>query len=124
MWNARTCTSSLTNNEQELPRAFVRRCLGLDIELTDDDFVATLAKRGQALFTNQFDSEMIFTTVAEALLEKRTQLRQAGETWLPGQAEYLDHLEAILALRKYQPDMKEQDAIKEMAALTYNKHQV
>ncbi len=111
-----------TNNEQELPWAFIRRCLVLDIELDDDDFVDTLVKRGKSLFADEFDSETVFTDVAEIVLAKRQALQQAGETWLPGQAEYLDHLEAILALRKYQPDLNQQDAIDEMARLTYRKH--
>jgi len=62
--------------------------------------------------------------VAEGLLKKRRELAQTGESWLPGQAEYLEHLEAILALRKYQPAMSEQAAIDEIAALTYNKQRV
>jgi len=113
-----------TNNEQELPRAFVRRCLVLDIEIADATFVETLAERGKALFQDKFENDDIFTTVAEGLLEKRKELAQTGETWMPGQAEYLDHLEAILALRQYQPNTDEKVAIDAMAALTYNKQRV
>ncbi len=118
-----------TNNEQELPWAFVRRCLVLDIELDEETFVDTLAKRGKALFTEQFaaekfDTETVFTEVAQTLLEKRQELQQIGESWLPGQAEYLDHLQAILALRKYQPDLDQQTVIDEMARFTYYKHRL
>ncbi len=113
-----------TNNEQDLPAAFVRRCLVLDISLGEEkEFVATLAKRGKALFGGQFDSDDIFTTVANQLWEKRKQISALGGAWLPGQAEYLDHLEAVLTIKKHQPTLVEADAIEEMAELTYNKFQ-
>ena len=110
-----------TNEEQELPPAFVRRCLVLDIELKDEDFVDTLSARGRALFPEGFDDEGIYRTVAEQLLEKRKALRNAGETRLPGQAEYLDHLEAVLAMKQYEPDRQEKDFVDELARLTYRK---
>ena len=110
-----------TNEEQELPPAFVRRCLVLDIELKDEDFVDTLSARGRALFPEGFDDEGTYRTIAEQLLEKRKALRNAGETRLPGQAEYLDHLEAVLAMKQYEPDRKEKDLVDELARLTYRK---
>ncbi len=112
-----------TNNEQALPPAFVRRCLVLDLVLDEkqEKFVETLAERGKALFGEQFTDHKIFDKVAEQLWDKRKKLKESGETRLPGQAEYLDHLEAILAMKKYDPDRDEDKAIKELAALTYAK---
>jgi len=110
-----------TNEEQELPPAFVRRCLVLDIELKDEDFVDTLAARGKALFPEGFEDEGIYRQIAKQLLDKRKALRNAGETRLPGQAEYLDHLEAVLAMKQYESDRKEQELVDELARLTYRK---
>ena len=110
-----------TNNEQELPPAFIRRCLVLDIVLDDEDFVETLSSRGQALFGSKFDDENVYRRIAKQLLVKRRKLRGEGEQRVPGQAEYLDHLEALLAMKKYDPDQDEETAIAELATLTYNK---
>ncbi len=110
-----------TNNEQELPPAFVRRCLVLDIELEEDAFVETLAARGKALLPQGFDDETVYRKLAEQLLDKRKQLRNAGETRLPGQAEYLDHLEALRAMKRFEPDKTDDELIEELARLTYDK---
>jgi len=115
-----------TNNEQSLPPAFIRRCLVLDLEFEEETFVDTLADRGKALFGERFRqlgmaSGDICRKVAEDLLKKRQELQARGETRLPGQAEYLDHLEAILAMKKYDPDWNEYKVIQEIAALTYKK---
>ncbi len=110
-----------TNEEQELPPAFVRRCLVLDIELKDEDFVDTLAARGRALFPKGFEDDGSYRRIAEQLLEKRKALRKTGETRLPGQAEYLDHLEAVLAMKQYEPGRREQELVDELARLTYRK---
>ncbi len=111
-----------TNDEQELPPAFVRRCLVLDIAFKDEEaFVTTLAERGRALFASGFDSDEIYNNVASQLWSKREKAALAGATVLPGQAEYLDHLEAVLAMKEYAPDLKESEAVKELAKLTYNK---
>jgi MoxR-like ATPase len=111
-----------TNDEQQLPQAFVRRCLVLDIVLPTekDDFVQTLTKRGEALFQEDFQDKELCRTVAEMLWDKRKKLQ--GAPYLPGQAEYLDHLVAIQAMQSFDPDISEQDAIQELAKLTYAKN--
>lgn len=119
-----------TNNEQDLPPAFERRCLTLDLSLPSgkksgdkDRFIALLERRGQALFAKEFNEDLdIFRRVAEQVWEKRQALRQAGELRLPGQAEYLDHLEAIIAIRRFYPDKNTEQASKELAGLTYGKY--
>jgi len=93
----------------------------LDLKLEDGEFVDTLSRRAQALFGDRFQNPETCRKVAEQLLEKRRKLRNAGEIRLPGQAEYFDHLEAILAIKQYEPDRDEEEAIAELAALTYNK---
>ena len=111
-----------TNDEQQLPQAFVRRCLVLDIVLPkkEEDFVQTLSKRGEALFGNQFSSDTLCRKVAEMLWDKRKKLQ--GAPYLPGQAEYLDHLAAIQAMQSFDPDVSEKDAMEELAELTYTKN--
>lgn len=120
-----------TNNEQDLPPAFERRCLVLDLSLPDKDteedqkeFIEILSKRGKALFAEaEFESEEIFEDIAKQVWDKRQKLKQAGELRRPGQAEYLDHLEAILAIKKYDIDMDEKSASEALSALTYKKYE-
>ena len=113
-----------TNEEQELPQAFVRRCLVLDLALPESKelFIQVLAQRGKALLGRHFKSGEIFTEVAEQLWGKREEVRKSGSPFLPGQAEYLDHLEAIKAMRVIDPDTDEQKAIEELAELAYKKN--
>lgn len=110
-----------TNNEQELPPAFVRRCLVLDIVLEERTFVETLASRGRALFADEFEDDAIFEKVAQQLLDKRRKLKSSGEIRLPGQAEYLDHLEALVVMKQCDTGQSVQDHLDELARLTYNK---
>ena len=116
-----------TNNEQALPPAFERRCLTLDLSLPDKPedeqrFVALLEQRGKGLFGDRMHNQEIFAEVARQIWNKRQQLKKAGESRRPGLAEYLDHLEAILAIRRYHPRTDEMAASKELAELTYEKY--
>jgi MoxR-like ATPase len=81
-----------TNDERDLPRAFVRRCVVLSLTLpTVDDLVsigeAHLGKRPGDLFRQ----------AAELLVEAREEARSRGEPG-PSTAEYLDFLRACLVL--------------------------
>ncbi len=118
-----------TNDEQELPPAFQRRCLTLDLSLPSGSsekdkarFVELLARRGRALFAEKFDDQSLFEEIAEQVWEKREALRKSGDNRRPGQAEYLDHLEAILAMKAFEPDKSESEASEALAALTYGKY--
>jgi len=113
-----------TNGEQQLPQAFVRRCLVLDIVLPKDEeeFVAKLTSRGQALFAERFDSHKTCSKVAKMLWRKRKEVELGSSPYLPGQAEYLDHLAAILAMKEFDPPTSEQDAIEQLAPLAYGKN--
>ena len=100
-----------TNEERVLPDAFVRRCFVLQIELpqvsvespkSDDEkkrdaqFIEYLTKRGKAHFRKA--SKQLLTDAAELLLKDRRQAIQNHQNPLPGQAEYLDFLRAIINL--------------------------
>lgn len=100
-----------TNEERVLPDAFIRRCFVLQIELpqmpvanpaTDAEkqrhaeFVGYLTERGKAHFSKS--SKKLLTDAAELLLQDRRRAIENHQTPLPGQAEYLDFLRAIMNL--------------------------
>ena len=87
-----------TNEERELPPAFVRRCLVLHLELphTDESLIRFLVTRGQVHFPKTCSPE-VMKRAAELLAASRRQARSLGLP-LPGQAEYLDMLRAISRL--------------------------
>lgn len=104
-----------TNEERELPPAFVRRCLVLHLRVDDERFlrgwwsrqlglpaepfsperalVKWLAERGETHFAGSF-SLRVREKAAELLARDRRAAKQAGLI-RPGQAEYLDLLRAL-----------------------------
>jgi MoxR-like ATPase len=84
-----------TNEERELPGAFIRRCLVLQLSLPagDAEFVDWLVKRGGHHF-GELCAAAVYRKAAEQLLGDR---REAGRQGLtpPGQAEYLDMIRAV-----------------------------
>ena len=116
-----------TNREQELPQAFVRRCLVLDLVLDDDnkdDFIDILSKRGQSLFQDRMPGDYgdkTYENVADLLYEKRMRAKHEGLSFIPGQAEYLDHLEALIGMKQTAPGLGLDEAMELLAALTFMK---
>lgn len=101
-----------SNEERTLPDAFLRRCLVLNKKLPElDGLKPYLVARAQAHFNQLKEVDPALLEVAADLLiaDRR---RALAEHWLPlpGQAEYLDLLRAVLTLH---PD----DAAGQMAAL-------
>ena len=88
-----------TNEERELPAAFVRRCWVLKLALPNKKsaFIDQLKARGQAHFAKQIQDPTLYTKAAERLWDSRETARQQAIP-LPGQAEYLDLLRAISTL--------------------------
>ena len=84
-----------TNEERELPPAFVRRCMVLHLELPEKDaeLIEFLVRRGEVHFPEPFRKD-VMQRAAQMLAESRTQAKHLGLP-LPGQAEYLDMLRAI-----------------------------
>jgi MoxR-like ATPase len=97
-----------TNQERELPRAFLRRCLVLNLKLPDDEkeLKDLLVARGQRHFPTQFQPETL-ALVAERLIEDRRRAKDLGHP-VPGQAEYLDILRALFKARGTDPKAQEE----------------
>lgn len=87
-----------TNEERELPAAFLRRCLVLHLSLpeAEADLLALLCRRGVVHFRDQC-SEAVRQHAAHLLLRDR---KHASDQGLPppGQAEYLDLLRAVCTM--------------------------
>ncbi len=95
-----------TNEERELPPAFVRRCLVLHLRLPKEEkeFCSFLVNRGKHHFGTSCSEEVMRET-AKLLWADRAEARRQGGT-PPGQAEYLDMLRALSRLAP--GDFKEQ----------------
>ena len=94
-----------TNEERELPAAFVRRCLVLHLALPNGEELQTfLMKRGEAHFGNRL-SERVLAEAAKQLVDERE--HENSEALVrPGQAEFLDLLAALLEVAE--PDEADQ----------------
>lgn len=84
-----------TNEERQLPPAFLRRCLVLNLNLPDDKMELTelLIERGKAHFDDRVDPAVMLQA-AEQLIKDRTLADDYGYK-PPGQAEYLDILRVL-----------------------------
>ncbi len=113
-----------TNEERVLPDAFVRRCLVLHLVLpsTDDapKLIEYLKKRGRAHFGERTTDEVLHDA-AQQLVEDRKFAVEQQLRPLPGQAEYLDLVRAVVALA--QGDVaKQQKLLASAARFTLRKH--
>ncbi|WP_130470729.1 AAA family ATPase [Candidatus Magnetaquicoccus inordinatus] len=90
-----------TNEERSLPDAFLRRCLVLQLTLPKDGIGLQqfLIRRGQAHFGEQGRLEL-YQECARLLSHHRSAAQEKQVTPLPGQAEYLDLLRALLGLER------------------------
>jgi MoxR-like ATPase len=103
-----------TNDERELPAAFVRRCVVLHLGLPKDDVALKkwLIDRGKVHFEAEFDdkvsnqsrSQSLYAESADLLIKNRNIAESKGVP-LVGQAEYLDLLRA---LKEIDPDKRRQ----------------
>jgi len=87
-----------TNEERALPDAFLRRCLVLHLRLPDRDneLIDHLVRRAKAHFDDA-DADLL-RKAAELLIQDRRKAEQERWLPLPGQAEYLDLVRAVLDL--------------------------
>ncbi|MGD9826272.1 hypothetical protein, partial [Desulfobacter sp.] len=101
--------------------------LVLDLILDDDnkdDFIEILSKRGQSLFQDRMPGDYgdkTYENVADLLYEKRMRAKHEGLSFIPGQAEYLDHLEALIGMKQTAPSIGLDEAMEMLAALTFMK---
>jgi MoxR-like ATPase len=86
-----------TNEERALPDAFVRRCLVLHLRLPSDplELAERLIGRGQAHFGRRASAKVL-SRAAELLVADRELARENHWLPLPGQAEYLDLVRAVI----------------------------
>ncbi|MFZ1425477.1 MAG: MoxR family ATPase [Geminicoccaceae bacterium] len=86
-----------TNEERSLPAAFVRRCVLHVIELpSDEELEPFLIARGQAHFPHT--DPAVLAEAARQLVVDRRAARTQRHFPLPGQAEYIDLVRAIITL--------------------------
>ena len=87
-----------TNEERELPAAFLRRCLVLNLDLPqkEGEFIDTLTMRGRSHFKKECD-EAVCREAAAQIWQDREQLKDSGR-YKPGQAEFIDLLRVLAAL--------------------------
>ena len=85
-----------TNDERELPPAFLRRCLVLTLKLPDEGgLIEFLEERGKLHFPKLCAAfPEVPTAAAQMLIEDRRAAHEAG-VYKPGLAEYLDLLRAL-----------------------------
>lgn len=85
-----------TNEERELPLAFIRRCLVLEIQPPKQrhEFVDWLMKRGEARFPGM--DAKVLDMAADQVARDRSRCPQEGAR--PGLAEYIDLLQAVSEL--------------------------
>lgn len=87
-----------TNEERELPAAFLRRCFVLPLPFPKerDDQVRFLVARGKAHFHEVIDSEAVYMEAAQQVVNDRETVPKGQPR--PGAAEYLDLLRALARL--------------------------
>ncbi len=99
-----------TNEERVLPAAFVRRCFVLHLGLPDDHekLMKLLVERAKVHFPNAGDGgEGLFRKAAKLIADERADARERFVKPLPGQAEFLDLLRAVLELGESDGDPEE-----------------
>jgi MoxR-like ATPase len=87
-----------TNEERELPTAFVRRCFVHTLKMEEDEL--WLKQRGELHFGDKI-AESVYVDAAKLLLDDRKLYKR----YPPGLAEYIDLLSA---LSKLEPDEQQQ----------------
>ncbi|WP_428506494.1 AAA family ATPase [Roseateles sp.] len=92
-----------TNEERELPSAFLRRCLVLTLELPEGksalcNYLVDIGQRHERfLLTKRAGRCFVMQQAAERLWDAREGARKAAE-YMPGTAEFLDLINALSAL--------------------------
>jgi MoxR-like ATPase len=110
-----------TNEERELPAAFIRRCLVLHLKLpeTDDELVRWLCARGKVHFGNGC-SDTVKENAARQLIKDRSDAKKLGLP-APGQAEYLDLLRAVIRIAE-KNEQKQLEVLKAVNEFALRKH--
>ncbi|MCU0753811.1 MAG: MoxR family ATPase [Xanthomonadales bacterium] len=110
-----------TNEERELPAAFVRRCVVLNLA-ANGDYEEWLVARGQAHFqspTRSLDLRVL-RAAAQQLLSDRRAMQDHGLS-PPGAAEYLDLLTALHSLAPADT-ARQLELLRQLSAYVFVKH--
>ena len=112
-----------TNEERVLPDAFIRRCMVLHLELprTDDGLKTHLMKRGEAHFGSNVEDKVLARAVDLLLTDRKSAIRKQLNP-LPGQAEFLDLVRAVIELAKSDQSKTQLQWIDEIARYALKKH--
>ena len=112
-----------TNEERRLPDAFVRRCLVLRLALPKSrtGLIDQLVERGRAHFGQNGDEEIDFLKTAAGLLADDREVARRQRLPLPGQAEYLDLVRAVLKLARGN-ETRRDEILKTVSEFTLKKH--
>lgn len=118
-----------TNEERELPAAFVRRCMVHHMRVPqrvpqregDPSLEVWLVERGRTHFKEAQVSERLLREAATQVAEDRQRALEHGLP-PPGQAEYLDLLRALSELGKDLDDDGKQELLREIKDLALSKH--
>lgn len=104
-----------TNEERQLPPAFLRRCLVLNLNLPEkkEALKELLIERGQAHFADKVEPD-VMALAADQLIEDRQLSKDYGYK-PPGQAEYLDILRVLQSVDGKEAQRKMLEDIQDFA---------
>ncbi len=108
-----------TNEERELPAAFVRRCMVLQLRLPKQGLMGWLLERANAHFKQDLSQELMKDTADLLIQDRRHSLNKGFPP--PGLAEYLDLLRALKNLGDDEKTRKE--ALAEISQFALVKHE-
>jgi MoxR-like ATPase len=116
-----------TNEERVLPGAFIRRCLVLHLKLPpgDQPLVDFLVARAKVHFPHAAQAKeavQVFEEAARLLVKDRREAVDKHLAPLPGQAEHLDLIRAVLELEPGAPE-NQLKRLEEVARFTMRKHE-
>lgn len=114
-----------TNDERELPPAFVRRCLVLHLKVDEEDLFAWLQPRVRVHISEQDCSDDILRKAASQLEKDRQDARKQGLI-KAGLAEYIDLITALVEMTKDAKDKEnaQRALLKEIADFSLRKAEV
>lgn len=114
-----------TNEERELPAAFLRRCFVLHLELPkeEEELVNWLMDRGKVHFEDECTGKVRRKAAEQLYIDRVSALKQ--DRPVPGQAEYLDILRALVQISKKEDEqLKVLEEIKDFALIKNSRDQI
>ena len=115
--NQPVLTIITTNEERDLPVAFLRRCLVLEIKMdtNEETRLQWMADRGRLHFSDQIEKS-VYEEAAKLVWEQREKAADMNQ-YKPGLAEYLDLLAALC----HAPKEEQDTVLKQIASFALKK---